>query len=103
MRNILEEFAHGNIPIEARDFKRNSRYDRALKQVVANEMKLLEALDLNDHGTLTDYSEAQLELNSLTSTDRFVYGYRLGVLMTMEVFNGKDSLVIGGESPQNGG
>jgi len=102
MRNILEEFAHGNVPLEARDFKRNSRFDRALKQVVASEAKLLEALELKDHGIVTDYSEAQLELNSLTGTDKFIYGYRLGVLMTMEVFNGKDSLVVGGESPANG-
>jgi len=34
---------------------------------------------------------------SKSEVDIFIYGYRLGVLMTMEVFTGKEDAIFGGE------
>ena len=45
--------------------------------------------------TLQQYVDAQAETNQITNTDKFIYGYRLGVLMTMEVFNGRHDAIFG--------
>ena len=38
-----------------------------------------------------------MPISYLANKDKFIYGYRLGVLMTMEVFNGKEDLAVGGK------
>ena len=40
------------------------------------------------------FTDAQSELDLLSFTDRFFYGYQLSVLMPMEVYNGKDDVTI---------
>ena len=97
MKSILEEFAYGNISPEPRFFKKNSHYGRTMDILADSEDKLLLVLDGDLKETLKQFSEAQAEISVLSGVDRFIYGYRLGVLMTMEVFNGKESLIAGGE------
>ena len=97
MKSILEEFAYGNINPEPYAFNKNSRYGRAIKTVAASEEKLLSSLDGELNKTFKQFSDAQEEINLLSGIDRFIYGYRLGVLMTMEVFNGKDDIIVGEE------
>jgi len=97
MKSILEEFACGNVSPEPRFFKRDSHYGRTMEILSDSEEKLLSALDGELKETLKQFSEAQSEISLLSGIDRFIYGYRLGVLMTMEVFNGKEDLIIGGE------
>jgi len=92
MTNILEEFARGNISPETRFIKKDSEYDLALGQVVDSEAALLALLNEQQEKALNAFIDAQMKLNDLSNIDRFIYGYRLGVLMTMEVFNGKDDL-----------
>ena len=89
MKSILEEFACGNISPEPRFFKRDSHYGLTMKILSDSEEKLLSVLDGDLKETLKQFSEAQAEISILSGVDRFIYGYRLGVLMTMEVFNGK--------------
>jgi len=48
-------------------------------------VQFLSAIDTN----------TQMEMNALPCTDNFLYGYKLGVLMTMEVLNGMDDLILG--------
>ena len=97
MKSILEEFAYGNISPETRFFEKNSHYGRTMKILSDSEEKLMSILDGELKETLQKFSNAQAEINLLSNVDRFIYGYRLGVLMTMEVFNGKEDLVVGGE------
>jgi len=97
MKSILEEFAYGNISPEPRFFKKDSHYGRTMKILSDSEEKLLSVLDGELKDTLKKFSEAQAEISLLSGVDRFMYGYRLGVLMTMEVFNSKDDLIVGSE------
>jgi len=90
MKSILEEFARGNISPNASSFKRDSHYGRTMKTVHDFETKLLSSLSGESKASFEQFSEAQAELNLITGIDRFIYGYRLGVLMTMEVFIGSD-------------
>jgi len=92
MSSILEEFARGNIRPETRFFKKGSEYDHTLKQVVDSEIALCALLNEQQKEALNIFIDAQMKLNDLSNIDRFIYAYRLGVLMTMEIFNGKDDL-----------
>jgi len=97
MKSILEEFARGNISPEPRTFKRDSHYGRAIQVVSDYEEKLLAVLSEQDKDMLIKLSDAQAALSLLSGIDKFIYGYRLGVLMTTEVFNGRESLMVSTE------
>ena len=97
MKSILEEFARGNIPSELRTFKNDSHFGRTMKVLSDTEDRLLAALGDELTEVFKQFSAAQSEINPLSNIDRFIDGYRLGVLMTMEVFNYRDDLVVGGE------
>lgn len=96
MQSILEEFACGNISPEPRFFRQGSHYGHTMQKLSAIEEKLLATLNNEEKETLQIYNDAQAEINLVSGIDRFIYGYRLGVLMTMEVFQGKDDLITGG-------
>ena len=98
MKSILEEFACGNICPEPRFFKRDSRYGRAMEMLSDSEEKLLAVLSENEKETFKAFSGAQAEIDLLSGIDRFMYGYRLGVLMTIEVYAGRDDLIAGREA-----
>ncbi|WP_195984594.1 DUF6809 family protein [Clostridium sp. D33t1_170424_F3] len=96
--SYLEQFAKGNLQIRDRTFRRGSVYDKALKQVCEAEDMLREALNEPEKELFGKLIEAETALSSLSKTDRFIHGYRLGVRMTMEVFTGRDDLVLGEET-----
>ena len=54
-----------------------------------SEDKLMSALDGELKETFKQFIEALGECNSIESNNRFINGYRLGVLMTVEVFIGQ--------------
>jgi len=58
------------------------------------ETKLLSMLDGEVKEIFQRYVNAYAESCELTEVDRFICGYRLGVLMTMEVFWGRDEEVF---------
>ncbi len=97
MQSVLEQFAHGNISPEPRYFKKDSHFGKTMQELSDIEEKLIETLSDEQKTLLTNFTNTQMKLNSLTSVDKFIYGYRLGVLMTMEVFNGQDDLFVGSE------
>lgn len=94
MKSILEEFSRRNISPEPRFFKPDSQYGRVLKTLSDSEEKLSSALSGELKETLELFIEAQAELNVLSCTERFIYGYRLGVLMTIDVYAGTDDLTL---------
>jgi hypothetical protein len=97
MRSILEEFAFGNINPNDGAIKKGTRYEKIMNLVSDIENKLLTTLDGEPKELLIKFSSAQLEANAISNNDKFIYGYRLGVLMTMEVFKGSDDNIFGGE------
>ena len=97
MKSILENFAYGNINPDMGIIKKGSKYERIMETIADSEKKLLSMLDGEPKELLITFSSAQLEANSISNVDKFIYGYRLGVLMTMEVFNGRDDAIFGGE------
>lgn len=97
MMNILEELANDNLHPSSRYYRRNSEFDRAVKRVADTESALRSVLSQTEKSLFDAYAEAQDEISYLSSTDTFVYGYRLGALMMIEVFRTSDEIVTGGE------
>ena len=95
MKSILENFAYGNIDPNIGTFKKDSKYGRIAKTISDCEQKLLSMLDGEPKELFMQFSSAQLEANTISNTDKFIYGYRLGVLMTMEVFTGREDAIFG--------
>ncbi len=98
MMNILEEFLNGNIQPNDRYFCRGSKYGQAIKKLSDAEHALRAALNEQETELLNAYVNAQEKIDYLSGTDRFIYGYRLGVLMTMEVFRTSDEIIVSGEN-----
>ena len=84
MKNILEEFAHGNINPSDGAITRGSHYDKTMKALVENESKLTAGLGEELQNTFKQYIDLQLEANQISNNNKFIYGYRLGVLMTID-------------------
>lgn len=97
MQSILEEFARGNISPEARSFERDSHYGHMMKKLTDAEDQLLVSLDEKQKRLFQEFTDAQTEITLSAEISRFVYGYRLGALMTLEVFEGKEKLIIGND------
>lgn len=95
MYNILENFFYGKIlPWEHR-CHHDSRYEMASDRLIDIEKKLLgtltpEALDL-----YKEFTDAQVNFNSLSRTELFTYAFQLGMLMGMEVMEGKHQIMEG--------
>jgi len=93
MRSILEEFAFGNISPEVQTFTPNSRYGKALRTVCDNAAKLTSKLSDEEKVIFQKFVDAHGELNQLTATQNFTYGYKLGLIMTAEAFITSGELV----------
>ena len=98
MKSILREFAYGNISPTVGAAKKDSHYERIAKTLLDRETKLLAMLDGELAEIFKQFIDAQARLSSIVETDRFIYGYRLGVLMTMDVFNDYDDAAFGREN-----
>ncbi|MCL2852637.1 MAG: hypothetical protein FWE20_06345 [Defluviitaleaceae bacterium] len=97
MKSVLEEFACGGITGDrVFHLKKDSRYERIMEIFCECEDKLTSVLDDEMKETLKQLLEAQSDSSLIEGTERFICGYRLGVLMTMEVFNGSDEIISGG-------
>ena len=92
MKSILEDFACGNINPELRSLEHNSEYEKAVTALTEVETKVRAALSETDRALLDALIGAQGAVSHIANTDRFVQGYKLGVLMTTEVYRGKDDI-----------
>ena len=97
MQSILEEFACGKISPFDGSYRKDSRYEHTLKSLCEVEDKLMSALDDQSKEMLRQFMDLQEELSLTEGIDKFIYGYRLGVLMTVEVFSGRNEGGSGSE------
>lgn len=86
MKSILAQLAEGRSPLELNLFKPGSQYGQTLGELAVIENELLKVLKEEELGLFKEFSEAQAELNHLSGVEQFIYGYRLGTLITAEVF-----------------
>ena len=97
MKGILEQFANGNINPSEGFIKKGSDYERMSNEEHEKETKLLAAMDEDLKELFLEYTDLQKETAAMSETDSFTYGYRLGALMIMDVFNGKEDSIYGAD------
>jgi len=95
MKSILEEFAYGSILPGGRTFKWDSEFAEAMSILTSCEKKLLDTLNADEKALYEKYTDAQGEIDELTAVKSFIYGYKLGLLMTAEAFITGGDLISG--------
>lgn len=96
MGRILDALATDNLSLMPSFYEGSAEYRRARNLFADLGEELLTRLNEEEKKLLEDYTSAQADESQIYSVDRFVTGYRLGVLMTMEVFAGKNDLILDG-------
>ena len=83
--HILEELYIGNVRPGERSFKRNSQYARALAELADAADELIAALSDEQRNLFDVFSDAQREVSVLTDAETFIYGFRAGAKIMLDV------------------
>ena len=98
MRKILEDLYYGNIIPNEQQMIPGSELNRAVDRVAKYEKQLMEQLKDTDQEILTKLIRSQHEINSITATENFILGFRLGVRLMAECMDENDGDIrTGGE------
>ena len=84
MRTILEDLYYGNITLCEQQMIPGSELKRAMDRVAKCEEQLTKLLNEEGQQTLTRFIRSQHEINSITATENFILGFRLGVRLMVE-------------------
>ena len=97
MQTILTAIAEGNLRMGTETMEHNSELKNAMKQVCRLEEELSATLNDPEKELLEKLMDSHEEANQSDSQRCFINGFRLGALVIMEVFAGRDGLVLGNE------
>ena len=98
MRTTLEDLSYGNITPCAQQMIPGSELKRAMDRVAKYEEQLTKLLNEEGQQTLTRFIRSQHEINSITATENFILGFRLGVRIMVECMDDNDGDIrTGGE------
>ena len=96
MRKILEDFYYGNITPSEKEMQPGSKLQHAVNTAARCEGQLAEGLDEVKQALLTKLVKAQHEIDSITATENFILGFRLGVRMMVECMDDNDGNIRNG-------
>lgn len=94
MGKILTAFADENLEINPVFYKGSAEYQQAVETIYRLSEELDAKHNEEEKKMFEQFRDALETESSLYAIDRFISGYRLGVLMTMEVFAESDSLFL---------
>ena len=98
MRTTLEDLYYGNITPCEQQVIPGSEMKRAMDRVAKCEEQLMGLLNEEGQQTLTKFIRSQHEINSITATENFILGFRLGVRLIAECMDENDGDIrTGGE------
>ncbi len=97
MKSILEELYYGNLHPGSRCFKPGSEYDRAANSYEEASDKFCSMLDESQIKAYEDVQAAHDKMIYMELTDKFIYGFRMGLLTALEVCNTSDDYIVGGK------
>ncbi len=96
MKSMLEELLNGNLKLADRSSRRGSEYSRAADLLVKADDRFCSMLNESQIKAYKDVRDAQYKVNYMELKDRFIYGFRMGLLIAMEVYNTSDDFVVDG-------
>ena len=94
MGKILDAFADGRLCIEEEVENRSKEHQWLTEKAYRLQEELKERLDDEERELLEELLDTVFEESYCYAQNRFVRGYRLGVLMTVENFEQQDSYVL---------
>ena len=98
MRTTLEDLYYGNITPNEQRMTPGSEMEKAVARVASCEKQLMEQLGETEQTILTKLIRSQHEINSITATENFILGFRLGVRLMVECMDDNDGNIrTGGE------
>lgn len=98
MRTTLEDLYYGNITPSEQRMVPGSELKKAVDRVASCEKQLMEQLGETEQTILTKLVRSQHEINSITATENFILGFRLGVRIMAECMDDNDGDIrTGGE------
>ena len=83
--HILEDLYTGNVRPGERNFKQNSQYSRALAQAVESGDALIKSLTEEQKKMFEEYMDAQREVNIMTDCETFIYAFKLGAKLILDI------------------
>ena len=96
MRKVLEDFYYGNITPGEKEMRPGSKLQRAVDTAAQCESQRAERLDEVNQALLTKLVKAQHEIDSITATENFILGFRLGARMMAECMDDNDGDIKNG-------
>ena len=96
MRKVLEDFYYGNITPSEKEMQLGSEMQRSISTAARCESQLAEGLDEVQQALLTKLIETQHEIDSITATENFILGFRLGATMIIECMDDNDGDIRSG-------
>jgi len=96
MRKTLEDLYYGNITPYEQQMIPGSELKRAMERVAKCEEQLMELLDEDGQHVLTKLIRSQQESNSITATENFILGFRLGIRLMAECMDADDGDIRSG-------
>ena len=96
MRKTLEDLYYGNITPCEQQMTPGSELKRAVDRVAKCEEQLAKFLDEEEKHILTGLIRSQHEINSITATENFILGFRLGVRLMAECMDDNDGDIRNG-------
>ncbi len=96
MKSILEELYYGNLNPSGRFFKPDSEHYRVSNSFAEASDKFRSMLDESQKKAYEDVQAARYKVDNMELTDKFIYGFRMGLLMAMEAYNTSDDYIFGG-------
>ncbi len=84
-KSIIADIYNGNINPYVKVTANETAYNEAMGVLTENEDKLNAVLSDSDREVFKKFADTQIDINSLTNTDKFVAGFKIGARVMMEV------------------
>ena len=86
MSNIIEELYYGNIELQELNSELSAKLKKKLSNLAENEEQLTAKLTTEDKELFLNYANTYNEFLSLSNSDSFMSGFRLGAKFTHDTF-----------------
>ncbi len=91
MESFIKELYFGNINPQAKEFKRDSEYAKAMNVLAENESLLTKMLKDEELKLFLEFVNSYSSIMGIETTETFVQGFRLGASFTIDTFINKES------------
>lgn len=93
MKTVLEELYNGNMYPAELIISKNPEYRPLNKKISDMLAAWKNKLPEDDYIQLENLLDLRIQLSLMETSESFLYGFRLGVLIMIEVYTGKEELV----------